>query len=362
QRHTDHEDYYVRNPSSDGKRIVYHAGADLYVYDPARDIEFTVPVAYHSPRVQRNRKFVSAARYLQSVKLHPTGLAVAATTRGKSFAFYNFEGPVIQMGKRDGVRYRLTEWLNDGRRMVAVSDEPGEEVLEIFSADPEEPSRRLDELDIGRVHSLKVSPIEDKVALVNHRYELLIVDLEEETLTLVERSPYRNIGGFDWSPDGRWLAYSCATSPQTTAIRLYQLPEEQVRHPAELPTDAVDADAAAVDGGDSPDTAPDAAGPSETAGDGAADEPEADAGSTVPQGQIYTITQPVLNDIAPAFDPRGRYLYFLSYREFNPVYDGLHFDLGFPWGMRPYLITLQDSLPNPFMPRPDMEDADGDDA
>ncbi len=59
---------------------------------------------------------------------------------------------------------------------------------------------------------------------------------------------------------------------------------------------------------------------------------------------------------SPSFDPDGKYLYFLSYREFNPVYDGLHFDLGFPWGMRPYLITLQDDLPNPFIPKPDFDD------
>ncbi|MEZ4556627.1 MAG: hypothetical protein R2854_09325 [Caldilineaceae bacterium] len=56
----------------------------------------------------------------------------------------------------------------------------------------------------------------------------------------------------------------------------------------------------------------------------------------------------MLHDVSPAFDPTGRHLYFLSYREFNPVYDSLQFDLGFPWGMRPYLVTLRADLPNPF--------------
>ena len=44
---------------------------------------------------------------------------------------------------------------------------------------------------------------------------------------------------------------------------------------------------------------------------------------------------------APAFDPEGTYLYFLSVRTFDPVYDSVHFDLSFPRGARPYLIALQ---------------------
>ena len=131
RRHTDHESYYVRNPNTDGNRIVYHAGADLHVYDIATAETSKVAVGYHSPRVQRNRKFIHAGSYLDDVSLDPGGRKLAITARGKPFAFYNFDGPVLQFGRRDGVRYRLAEWLNDGRRLVMISDEPGEEVLEI---------------------------------------------------------------------------------------------------------------------------------------------------------------------------------------------------------------------------------------
>jgi len=53
----------------------------------------------------------------------------------------------------------------------------------------------------------------------------------------------------------------------------------------------------------------------------------------------------------PRFDPEGKYLYFVGQRDFDPVYDELHFDLGFPKGSRPFAITLRKDLDNPFIPR-----------
>ncbi len=320
ERHTDHADYYVRNPTTDGRRIVYHAGADLFVYTPATDEDARVDVGYHSPRVQRNRKFAYAARYMDGFHLHPNGHVIALTTRGKAYTFFNHEGPVVQVGKRDGVRYRKPTWLRDGR-FVLVSDDPGEETLEVYTGQPQMPPKRLNGLDIGRVGEMRASPTAHQVALSNHRHELLLVDLDAGAVTVVDRSSHRNMAGFDWSPDGRWLAYGYAVTSRATEIRLYRLPEAVEAEPV-------------------------------VAGDGRTVADPTDA----PQGEHFTITQPVLHDVSPAFDPDGKYLYFLSYREFNPVYDGLHFDLAFPWGMRPYLITLRNDLPNPFIPVPDLGD------
>jgi len=65
-------------------------------------------------------------------------------------------------------------------------------------------------------------------------------------------------------------------------------------------------------------------------------------------GAIYDATRPVLTDFAPVFDPNGDYLFFIGAREFNPVYDNLHFELGFPMGMRPYVVSLRHDVPSPF--------------
>lgn len=301
QRHTHHSEYYVRNASTDGSRIVYHAGGELFYFDPATASAQKIEVEFHSPQVQRQRKFVEAGRYLEDYNLHPESHSTLITTRGKSFHFGNWEGAVVQLGQPDEGRYRLTHWLNDQKRFVTITDRAGIEALEIFNTDIDFPAERLEGLDLGRSSALEVSPVADQVVLSNHRHELIWVDLETRQSRVLDRSPYARILGFSWSPDGQWVAYSCAETQQTFSIKLCH----------------------------------------------------------VQDGAVHRVTAPRFRDVFPAFDPEGKYLYFLSVREFNPVYDSIYFDLGFPMGMRPFLITLQKDTPSPFIPVPKPFQANG---
>ncbi|BAZ37698.1 peptidase S41 [Calothrix sp. NIES-4101] len=296
QKHTHHQDYYVRNATTDGKRIVYHAGAELFCFDPLNQNPVTqkIPVQFYSPQVQRQRKFVDCANYLESYHLHPDGHSTLVTARGKSFWFGNWEGAVTQIGQRDGVRYRCTCWLGNGQGFVTISDAGGEEALEIHSCDPHQPPQRLTGLDLGRTIAMEVSPTADMVALSNHRYELIVVDLTSKQSRILDRSIHHRIGGFSWSPDGKWLAYGFTENAKVSTIKLCSL----------------------VD------------------------------------GSTYRLTEPNFWDYAPSFDPDGKFIYFLSYREFNPVYDSLYFDLSFPQGMRPCLISLQKDTRSPFIAVP----------
>ncbi|MSP13988.1 MAG: peptidase [Chloroflexi bacterium] len=294
RRHTHHDQFYTRHPATDGRRIVYHCGADLYLFDPAGDTSRMIEIEYHSPRVQRKRKFVEASRYLQSYDLHPAGHSVAIIARGNPFSLGNWEGPVIQYGEPSRVRYRLAAWLYDGKQLAIIGDGAGEEALEVHHANGASPFYRLEGLDIGRANALAASPTANQVALSNQRNELILVDLESRTARILDRSRYGNISGLAWSPDGHWIAYGFSDTMQTSIIKLCR----------------------------------------------------------VETGTTIAVTKAVLRDVAPAFDPEGKYLYFLSYRDFDPVYDNLHFDLNFPRGMRPFLVTLRADLPSPFIPLP----------
>ena len=218
---------------------------------------------------------------------------MAVTARGMLFSMALWEGAARQHGGADGARSRSPQWLSDGERLVSITDQTGEECLRLERADLSAEPEVLEDLKVGR-GSLAVCPTADRLAVANHRCELLVVDLAERTMQVVDRSENGPFHSGDWSRDGRWLAYSFPVTAQTRALKLY---------------DAT-------------------------------------------TGEVHQITEPVLFDLAPSFDPDGKYLYFLWIRDLDPVYDDLHLDLNFPRGMRPYLVTLRSDLASPFVPEP----------
>lgn len=299
QRHTHHEDFYARFPSTDGRRIVYHCGGDLWLLDPEgepRRLEVTVP----SSRPQLNRKFQAPGRFLETVDLHPKGHSLALVARGAAFTMALWEGAAVRHGEVSRHRERLTTWLSDGERVVSVTDREGEEALVVRRSDGSGEERIL-RGDFGRARSLDVAPVAppadgtrrrppERLALTNHRHEVILVDLATGSHRVLHRSPHHWIMGTSWSPDGRWLAFSAAVTRTSLNLFLYDTRNRR----------------------------------------------------------LHQVGRPTFADFRPAFDPEGRYLYFLSARIFDPVPDTHFHDYGFPRGIAPFLIPLRADVPSPF--------------
>ncbi len=300
-RHTDHTGFYLRFARTDGETVVYTRGGDLYRLDLDDGEPERIDVEYGSSRTQLSRKFVDAQHYLDGYALHPEGHSMAVTTRGKLFNFGLWEGAVRQNGESQGVRYRLPRYLDD-ERLLAISDVPGdEEQFEIHATsgeeDPDVVDLEIDDEDfeeLGRPIEVEIGPDQEEVVLSNHRQELLHLNLESRKIRVLDHSPHRRISGLDWSPDGDYVAYEYYNSWSTSEIRLADL--------------------------------------------------EAD--------ETHAVTSGDYRDVTPVFDPEGRYLYFLSCRMFNPVYDQVFFELSFPHTMKPCVVTLQNDEPSPFFEEP----------
>jgi len=292
ERLTHHDRMVARYPRTDGARVVYTHAADLWMVDPATGASAKVEVDFRSPRAARQRRFPQAASTLEAAELHPDGHALLVTSRGRPFTMGVWDGGVRQHGARQGTRYRGGNYLPDGKRMVAVSDEGGEEAITVLGLE-DGTSRRLEGLELGFVVQTRVAPKGERVAVTNQRCEVIIVGLGSGEARVVGQSAHGRISGMAWSPDGRWLAFALALDPHRSVIKI------------------------------------------------------ADAET----GEVHDATSGEFRDVGPSFDPDGRYLYYISYREFDPVYDSMQFDLNFPRGMRLCLVTLREDVEDPFAPK-----------
>ena len=293
-RHTHEAHYYARYPSTDGRFIVYSAGAELRLLDIAADEVTSLQIETHSAAPQTARRFVHASEEFEHFAPHPDGTGLALISRGQPFTMPYWEDAAVHHGGGNAARHRLTEWMYDGARFACVTDRNGFEQIEMHTADGSDEPRLLNKKELGRVTDLAASPADDLIAVANHRHELLLIDAKDGDIRAVDTSPAHRITDLAFSADGRFIAYCWWPTTDTSIIRVVK----------------------------------------------------------VKSGKVHDITPALRTDACPAWDPQGRYLYFISTRDFNPVYDALQFDLSFPQATRPFVVTLRDDVPSPFVPKP----------
>jgi tricorn protease len=294
RQHSHRQVFFARHPAIDGDNLVYAAGARLWHVDLSSGVEREIAVDLASPRTQLARRFVTGANHLEDFDLHPKDHSVALTTRGRAWEMGLWEGPVLRPGSDNGARSRLVRYIDD-RTLLLVSDAGGEEALEVHDLTGVEPVRRLaSTAAMGRALDLEVAPDGGHAAFSNHRQELVLVDLASGESRVLDHSPSGRLAGLAWSPDSAWLAYSLMETQQSWSIKL-----------AEIAT-----------------------------------------------GALSAVTRQEFRDTQPVFDPKGRYLYFLSARDFDPVVDLLTFNYAFGPGMRVCLVTLAADTISPLQPLP----------
>jgi tricorn protease len=298
RRHTDHDGMYVRNPSTDGQRIVYHVAGDIWILDgPDAAEPHPIELSLGSPAASRAPLLISARDHLGDIDCDWTGQASVVEVRGTVHWLTHKDGPARALLVNPQARGRLPRVLGETGRAVWVTDASGADALEIGSVAGEPAAVRWAEGLVGHVTQLAASPDGATVAVAAHDGRLLVVDTESGQVSELTSNADGVVSGLSWSPDSAWLAWSQPALRPLAQIRLARR-------------------------------------------DSFADR------------EIIDVTDGRFADTSPVFTSDGLYLGFLSQRTFDPVYDAHTFDLSFPFGARPYLVPLAAQTPSPFGPMP----------
>ncbi|GAA3810209.1 S41 family peptidase [Streptomyces phyllanthi] len=310
RRHTDHDAFYARHASSDGTRVVYQCAGDLWIVDDLSpdSAPRRLDVRLAGPRAGRRPYQVPAAQHVDGISVDETGRASAVVVRGSLYWLTHRDGPARTIADIPGVRVRLPEMLGASGQVAYVTDAEGEDAVEIAylprAGDTGKP-RRPASGELGRVLELVSDPAGERLAIASHDGRLLLIDVstEEAAVTEIIRSGNGPVRDLAFSPDGAWLTWSHPGIGRTL---------RQIRM-------------ARISG----------------------------TGHDQEARQIVDVTNGRFEDENPVFTRDGRYLAFLSWRGFDPVYDVHTGDLSFPLGCRPYLVPLSSATPSPFALNPD---------
>ncbi|MFP3991909.1 PDZ domain-containing protein, partial [Streptomyces sp. E11-3] len=313
RRHTDHDAFYARHAASDGERVVYQCAGDLWLVDDlsAGATPRRLDVRLGGPRAGRRRYQVPATQHVDGLSVDETGRASAVVVRGSLYWLTHRDGPARTITDTPGVRVRLPEMLGSGGQVAYVTDAEGEDAVEIAylpRASGDRAPRRLATGELGRVLEMVSDPEGERIAIASHDGRVLLIDTTEESggeVTELIRSINGPVTDLAFSPDGAWLTWSHPGIGRS----LRQIKMARISGPAAR--------------------------------------------------TIVDVTNGRFEDENPVFTSDGRYLAFLSWRGFDPVYDVHTGDLSFPLGCRPYLVPLSSATPSPFALLPDGRPAAG---
>ncbi|WP_256106069.1 S41 family peptidase [Streptomyces sp. ODS05-4] len=460
-RHTDHDEFYARHASTDGRRVVYQCAGELWIVDaltpdsrPRR-----LAVRLGGPRPGRRPYQIPASHHVNAVAVDETGRASAVGVRGSLYWLTHRDGPARTIADTPGVRVRLPEMLGDGGRIAYVTDAEGADAIEIAylpRASGDRPVRRLAAGELGRVHELAADPDGARLAVACNDGRLLLVDVSPEDAASLPLDPAPPAPRLVRAPTGT-RGRDAGTDPEAagdtdtggdsgaegspeaaTGTDGGSGPNPEAGPETDGGSGAEGSPEAdpETDGGSGAEGSPEA-GPETDGGSGAEGGPEAGTGTgggsgaeAHPDGAassprtasapdpapdpaspplvplvveltrsvngpvrdlafspdgawltwshpgigrslrqikiariadrtIVDVTNGRFEDENPVFTRDGRYLAFLSWRGFDPVYDVHTGDLSFPLGCRPHLVPLASTTPSPFALSPEGRPAAG---
>ncbi|MBN2346480.1 MAG: PD40 domain-containing protein, partial [Candidatus Aminicenantes bacterium] len=295
RRLTDFVDYDIKFPSLGDRAIVFENGGALYRFDLAAEKSERIPVQILDDLARGRGGIVAVDKAVTNYEISPDGKRALFGARGDVFTVPVKHGDGRNLTATPGVHERNGKWSPDGRWIAFISDASGEDEICLLPQDGRGSPRQLTRGADTYKYKLFWSPDGRKILWADKKLRLQYVDVESRAVTLVATAQAFEFTQYAWSPDSRWIAYAKPEEEVQNRIYLYSLEKKST--------------AAVTDG-------------------------------------WYT-------SAAPAFSSDGKFLFFVSNRDFHPGYSAVEYDYFYRDMSRVYLVTLARDTASPFKPKSD---------
>ena len=284
-------DFDVKFPSIGGDAIVYENGGYIYLYDLKTGANTKVTIRIADDAAIGRNDWVDASKFIESgdIDVSPDGARMAATARGDIWTLPGKEGITRNLTGTSGVHERSVAWSPDGKYVAYISDATGEDEIYIRKQDGSEAAMQLTSGGDTYKYFLTWSPDSKKIAWTDKKLRLLYVDISTKAVTLVDQAKSWEHNSVAWSPDSRYIAYGRQDDDARSKIFVY---------------DAKD-------------------------------------------GQNRRVTDNWYEAYGATFSPDGKYLFFVSDRDFTPTYSRTEWNHSYSDMSKVYMVTLAKDTPSP---------------
>lgn len=305
KRHTYRKGWDVKYPSLRDGKIVYQAGADLYLFTIATNTDTKISITLSSDFDQTRDRWVKKPMdYLTSTALSPNGDRVALTARGQVFVAPAEQGRFVQVTRNDKARYRSARFFPDGKSLSVLSDESGEVEFWKLPANGVGTAEQLSKNNTVFRGDGIVSPDGKWIAYEDKFQRLWLYTIGDNTTVQIDTCNMSGFSNIQWSPDSKWIAYDITGENLIQVIKAYNPGEKR----------------------------------------------------------LDTLTSDRVDSYNPVWSPDGKWIYFLSDRFFQSI-------VGSVWGPREpepffdkttkiYGIALKKGVRSPFLPTDELVAAD----
>ncbi|HUG98678.1 MAG TPA: PDZ domain-containing protein [Gammaproteobacteria bacterium] len=297
---TEFDDFDVLWPSSDRQRVVFEQGGFVWLHDPAAGETRRIPIDVRGDRPHALPTFKNVTKQIESFDIAPQGERAVFAARGDIFTVPAQHGEIRNISRTPEAREISAAWSPDGKWISYLSDATGEYEIYVRPQDGSgEPRRITRDGEVWRFPPVW-SPDSNKLAYADSANRLSIVEIDSGRVRQVDttrhaNNAFRDLTQYVWSPDSRWLAYTKVNESYNSSIWVYSLRDERT----------------------------------------------------------WQLTTDATNEQSPAFDPKGRYLYFTSTRDWNLVFSAYEFNYLYNNASRLFAATLAADGPALNRPRSD---------
>lgn len=292
---TNYADYDIKFPSIGKDAIVYENGGYIYRFDLNSESPQKVPIRIADDMVLGRGEIKEVSKEISNYEISPDGNRALFGAHGDVFTVPAKHGPTRNLTQTPGVHERNSKWSPDGKWVAFISDQTGDN--ELFIA-PQDGGGKPVQITKGAdtyYYQVYWSPDSKKLLWADKKLRLRYVDINSKAITEVAKATAWEIRDYSWSPDSKWITYARYEEKEMPKVYLYSLES----------------------------------------------------------GGTHEVTDGWYSSYSPVFSSDGKYLYFVSDRDFNPIYSATEWNHAYQDMAKIYLVTLAEDVESPFKPKSD---------